>query len=133
MWSWISHSIFNGALHEREVMLLACAGGVALFVGSVSAWLGARFGANRAVRRAFRDRIEIPTLVTEVRYDELSRSIDAIALEIERISEAQRFAAKMLVERPANGPLSAPTVAVAAPTVTATAIPRREPEAITPH
>jgi hypothetical protein len=133
MWSWISHSIFHGVLRERDVMLLAYAGGVALFVGGVSAWLGAHFGARRAVRRAFRDRIEIPSLVTEVRYDELSRSIDAIALEIERISEAQRFAAKMLVERPANGPLSAPTVAVAAPTVTATAIPRREPEVITPH
>ena len=132
MWSWISHSIFHGALHEREVMLLAYAGALTLFVGSVSAWLGAHFGAKRAVRRAFRDRIEIPSLVTEVRYDELSRSIDAIALEIERISEAQRFAAKMLVERP-GGPLSAATVAVAAPTVTATAIPRREPEAITPH
>ena len=132
MWSWISHSIFHGVLHEREVMLLASAGALTLFVGSVSAWLGAHFGAKRAVRRAFRDRIEIPSLVTEVRYDELSRSIDAIALEIERISEAQRFAAKMLVERP-GGTLSAATVAVAAPTVTATAIPRREPEAITPH
>lgn len=132
MWTWISHSIFHGALHEREVMLLAYAGGVALFVGGVGAWLGAHFGARRAVRRAFRDRIEIPTLVTEVRYDELTRSIDAIALEIERLSEAQRFAAKMLVERPV-GPLSAPTVAVAAPTVTAAAIPRREPGAITPH
>jgi len=133
MWSWISHSIFHGVLREHDVMLLAYASGAALFVGSVSAWLGAHFGAKRAVRRAFRDRIEIPSLVTEVRYDELSRAIDAIALEIERISEAQRFAAKMLVERPANGPLSAPTVAVAAPTVTAAAIPRREPEAITPH
>jgi hypothetical protein len=71
--------------------------------------------------------------VTEVRYDELARSIDAIALEIERISEAQRFAAKMLVERPINGPVSAATVAVAAPTVTAAAIPRREPGVTTPH
>ena len=133
MWSWISHSIFHGALREREVMLLVYAGGVALFVSSVSAWLGAHFGAKRAVRRAFRDRIEIPSLVTEVRYDELTRSIDAIALEIERLSEAQRFAAKMLVERGASGALSAPTVAVAAPTVTAVAIPRREPEAVTPH
>lgn len=132
MWSWLSH-ILHGALREREIMLLAYAGGLALFVGSVSAWLGAHFGARRAVRRAFRDRIEIPSLVTEVRYDELTRSIDAIALEIERLSEAQRFAAKMLVERPVGGPVSAPTVAVAAPTVTATAMARREPGAITPH
>jgi hypothetical protein len=132
MWSSIFHSVFHG-MRDRDAMLLVVAGGVALFVGSVSAWLGATLGARRAVRRAFRDRIEIPSLVTEVRYDELARSIDAIALEIERISEAQRFAAKMLVERPANGPVSAATVAVAAPTVTAAAMSRREPGVTTPH
>jgi NAD(P)H-hydrate repair Nnr-like enzyme with NAD(P)H-hydrate dehydratase domain len=135
MWSSIFHSIFHGTLRERDAIILAAAAGVALGVGMVSAWLGAHFGAKRAVRRAFRDRIEIPSIVTEVRYDELSRAIDAIALEIERLSEAQRFAAKMLVERPASGSVSAPTVAVAAPTVTATAIPRRErePGVTTPH
>ncbi|HKN66958.1 MAG TPA: hypothetical protein VJW73_11820, partial [Gemmatimonadaceae bacterium] len=91
----------------------------------------AHFGARRAVKRAFRDRIEIPSLVTEVRYDELTRSIDAIALEVERISEAQRFAAKLLVER-ANTTVSAPAVS-APPTVSTTAIPRREAGVTTPH
>src|SRR5262245_38099954 len=120
MWSSIFHSIFHGPLRERDAFILVAAGGIALFVSAISAWLGAHFGARRAVRRAFKDKIEIPALVTEVRYDELSRAIDAIALEIERLSEAQRFAAKMLVERPngAAGGVSAPTVAVAAPTVT---------------
>jgi len=132
MWSSIFHSVFHG-MRERDAVLLVFAGGVALFVGMIGAWFGATFGARRAVRRAFRDRIEIPSIVTEVRYDELARSIDAIALEVERMSEAQRFAAKMLVERPAHGPTSAPTVAVAAPTVTAAAIPRREPGVTTPH
>lgn len=130
MWSSIFHSIFHGPLRDRDVMMLLAAGGMALFVGGISAWLGAHFGARRAVRRAFRDRIEIPSLVTEVRYDELARSIDAIALEVERISEAQRFAAKLLVER-ANATVSAPVVG--APTVATVAIPRREPEVTTPH
>ena len=128
MWSSIFHSIFHGPLRERDAMMLLAAGGVALFVGSIGAWLGAHFGARRAVKRAFRDRIEIPSLVTEVRYNELARSIDAIALEVERISEAQRFAAKLLVER-AN--TTAP--AVTAPTVSAAAIPRREAGVTTPH
>src|SRR5438045_7317009 len=114
MWSSILHSIFHGTLRERDAMMLVTAGGVALLVGSISAWLGAHFGARRAVKRAFRDRIEIPSIVTEVRYDELARSIDAIALEVERISEAQRFAAKLLVER-ANTTVSAPSVST--PTV----------------
>lgn len=128
MWSSIFHSIFHG-MRERDAMMLLAAGGIALFVGSIGAWLGAHFGARRAVKRAFRDRIEIPSLVTEVRYDELTRSIDAIALEVERISEAQRFAAKLLVER-ANT-VSAP--AVSAPTVSTAAIPRREAGVTTPH
>jgi hypothetical protein len=131
MWSSIFHSIYHGQFRDRDAMILLAAGGIALFVGFVSAWLGAHFGARRAVKRAFRDRIEIPSIVTEVRYDELARSIDAIALEVERISEAQRFAAKLLVER------TAPTVAtpaVNAPTVaTAAAIPRIEHGVTTPH
>jgi hypothetical protein len=65
-----------------------------------------------------------------VRYDELARSIDAIAVEVERISEAQRFVAKLLVER-ANTTVSAP--AVSAATVSAAAMPRREPGVTTPH
>ena len=130
MWSSIIHSIFHGPLRERDAMMLLAAGGVALFVGGIGAWLGAHFGARRAVKRAFRDRIEIPSLVTEVRYDELARSIDAIALEVERISEAQRFAAKLLVER-ANTTVSAP--AVSAPTVSTAAMPRREAGVTTPH
>jgi len=128
MWSSIFHSIFHG-MRDRDAMMLLAAGGMALFAGSVGAWLGAHFGARRAVRRAFRDRIEIPSLVTEVRYDELTRSIDAIALEVERISEAQRFAAKLLVERANTGT----TPAVSAPTVSTAAMPRREAGVTTPH
>jgi ABC-type transport system involved in cytochrome bd biosynthesis fused ATPase/permease subunit len=139
MWSSIFHSIFHGTLRERDAMILIAAGGVALFAGSVSAWLGAHFGAKRAVRRAFRDKIEIPSIVTEVRYDELSRAVDAIALEVERISEAQRYVAKLLVER-ANVPVSTPTMTspamaptVSVPAVTAPSVPRREAGVTTPH
>jgi hypothetical protein len=129
MWSSIFQSVFHG-MRERDALMLVAAAGIALFVGTISAWFGAHFGARRAVKRAFRDRIEIPTIVTEVRYDELARSIDAIAVEVERISEAQRFAAKLLVER-ANTAVSAPPMN--APTVSAAALPRREPGVTTPH
>jgi hypothetical protein len=129
MWQSIFHSVFHG-MRERDALLLVAAAGIALFLGTISAWLGAHFGARRAVKRAFRDRIEIPTIVSEVRYDELARSIDAIAVEVERISEAQRFTAKLLAER-ANTTVSAP--AVTAASVSAAAIPRREPGITTPH
>jgi|SRR5438270_216867 hypothetical protein len=130
MWSSIFHSIFHGSLRERDALILAAAGGVALFTGMFGAWVGAYFGSRRAVKKSFRERIEIPSIVTEVRYDELARSIDAIALEVERISEAQRFAAKLLVER-SNAALSA--APIGGPTVATPAIPLREPGITTPH
>jgi hypothetical protein len=35
----------------------------------------------------------------EQRFDQLQQSVDAIAVEVERIAEAQRFSAKLLSER----------------------------------
>ena len=37
--------------------------------------------------------------VAEARLEQLQQSIDAIAIEVERIAEAQRFSAKLLSER----------------------------------
>jgi hypothetical protein len=132
MWSSIVHSIFHGTLRERDAVILAFAAGSALFTGLLGGWFGSYFGARRAVRKAFRDRIEIPSIVTEVRYDELARSIDAIALEVERISEAQRFAAKLLVER-TNPTLSAPAVSAPTVAVPSASMAMREPGVTTPH
>ena len=39
-------------------------------------------------------------LQMEQRFDQLQQSVDAIAVEVERIAEAQRFSAKLLAERP---------------------------------
>jgi hypothetical protein len=42
---------------------------------------------------------EIPTVVQfEQRFDQLQQSVDAIAVEVERIAEAQRFSAKLLAQ-----------------------------------
>ena len=56
--------------------------------------------------RAFARRIErgtpvAPPISAEVRdqLQQISQSVDAIAIEVERISEAQRFTTKMLVDR----------------------------------
>jgi len=38
-------------------------------------------------------------LQMEARFDQLQQSVDAIAVEVERIAEAQRFSAKLLAER----------------------------------
>jgi hypothetical protein len=43
---------------------------------------------------------EVPNVLQmEARFDQLQQSVDAIAVEVERIAEAQRFSAKLLSER----------------------------------
>ena len=109
--------LFDGTLRAHYLLLFSVAGGIALTAGAVSAWLGARFGAKRAVHReldAMRAS-ELPARAEE-RLARLSESVDAIAIEIERIAEAQRFSAKLLAERGVPAPA-----------------PRKEPGQITPH
>jgi hypothetical protein len=44
-------------------------------------------------------RREVPNPLYDQRLDQLQQSVDAIAVEVERIAEAQRFSAKLLAER----------------------------------
>jgi hypothetical protein len=94
-------SIFFGTTRAHYVMLFSMAGSVALFAGFVGAWIGARFAARGAARTVLVEadvqRIDGAEL-TELR--QLTQSIEAIAIEVERIAEAQRFVARVLVERP---------------------------------
>lgn len=47
------------------------------------------------------DRSDTPG-VTDQRLERIEHAVDAIAIEIERISEAQRFTTKLLAERPSE-------------------------------
>ena len=109
---------FHGTLREHYLILFGAAGGIALLTGLVSAWLGAYVGARRAARKTLLEAIAAqPPQINEARLNQLIDAVDAIALEVERISEAQRFTARLLAERQAP---PAP-------------LPRRDPGAITPH
>ena len=68
----------------------------------------------RGVRR------EVIDLENSPRLQRIEQAVEAIALEVERIGEAQRFTTKLLSERQAD---AAPRIPV----------PRREPGTITPH
>ena len=115
MFDWLPR-YFDGTLREHYLLLFGAAASIALVSGIVSAWIGAHFGARRGVRHALRnDRAH--QLATGDRLDRLTDAVDAIALEVERISEAQRYTAKLLSERPASPIPPA----------------RREAERITPH
>jgi hypothetical protein len=109
---------FDGTLREHYLVLFGSAGAIAMVIGGFSAWLGARWGARRAARRAIEEaRLHGASARVESQLEQLTESIDLIALEVERIAEAQRFAARLLAERPATTP--APV--------------RRDPGVITPH
>lgn len=62
---------------------------VLLLVGSVWAW-------RLATRR---DQADVAALPAGARLEQLQESVDAIAVEVERIGEAQRFSAKLKQEQ----------------------------------
>ncbi|CAN5263825.1 hypothetical protein BH09GEM1_BH09GEM1_25790 [soil metagenome] len=104
--------LFAGTLRDHYIMLFSAAGAIGVMAGLVGSWIGAYLGARRAVRTAQLNRIEalpVPQLAA------VMQALDAIALEVERISEAQRFTTKVLSERQ-------PVV-----------LPRAESRSITPH
>ena len=72
------------------VVAVIIVGMVASFAGIIT-WFLRNFKAPR--------RSELPSPLYEQRFDQPQQSVDAIAVEVERIAEAQRFSAKLLAER----------------------------------
>ncbi len=105
--------VFMGTTREHYLLLFGAAGVIGLAAGLIGAWLGAYFGARRAVRNA--SLAQTSNLLTSAQLTPVMQALDAIAVEVERISEGQRFASRMLNDRPAGSLL------------------RGEPRNITPH
>jgi hypothetical protein len=91
--------ILNGTLREHYVLLFGMAGGIAAVVGFVAAWIGAQFGARRAARLAADDALARGGLGIDRSLSALVQAVDSIALEVERLSEGQRFTARLMSER----------------------------------
>lgn len=86
--------------HDLAILLLMTSTGLlTTTIGFAILWVRAR---ERAIRAMLESRaIESPT----ADLTHLVHSIDAIAVEVERISEAQRFTVQLLGDRePASGP-----------------------------
>jgi hypothetical protein len=109
--------IFLGTLREHYIMLFGAAGLFASTCGFAAAWVGARVGARAGTRRALEDQAHSSILRPDARLDQLTMAVDAIALEVERMAEGQRFTARILSERM---PPAIPS-------------PRRDPGTVTPH
>jgi hypothetical protein len=69
---------------------------IVVMVGALS---GILVGLVRGLKRQPQQASLPNTIQFEQRFDQLQQSIDAIAVEVERIAEAQRFSAKLLAER----------------------------------
>jgi hypothetical protein len=92
--------VWNGTLREHYLILFTAAGSIALVAGLVGAWFGARFGTRRVVQEVL-DVLPSASqqeLANQQLY-KLSQAVDTMSIEIERLSEGQRFAAKLLADR----------------------------------
>jgi hypothetical protein len=93
--------ILNGTLREHYVLLFGMAGSIAAVIGFAGAWVGAQFGARRAARLAAEEVLSRGGLSVDRSLTALVQAVDSIALEVERLSEGQRFTARLMSERQA--------------------------------
>ena len=110
--------VWNGTLREHFLLVFGLASALALFTGFVGAWIGSHIGARRGASRALHEarvelrdalRDELAAGPTALEIHRFGRTIDAIALEVERVAEAQRYSARLLTERAAHeAPPAAP-------------------------
>jgi hypothetical protein len=70
-----------------------------IIVGLVGALSAITVAFVRGVQKKPIQRDQPNVLVFQERFDQLQQSVDAIAVEVERIAEAQRFSAKLLAQR----------------------------------
>lgn len=92
--------LFYGTLREHYLLLFATAGSIGAVVGFVAAWFGAQFGARRAAQMAADEALAKGGLGVDRTLAALVQAVDAVSLEVERLSEGQRFTARLLSERP---------------------------------
>ena len=74
-----------------------------IFIGGPIAWAVSR----RIIRRG-EQRAAAPAVDLRPQLAQLQESVDAMAVELERIGEAQRFAARLAAERPGTLPPAPP-------------------------
>ena len=70
--------------------------GLSAVIGGTSVWVTM---ALRQARRAASQQAVPPSAEVMVRFDRLELALDSVAVEVERIGEAERFATKLLAAR----------------------------------
>ena len=80
----------------KVVQMLAAFGG---FLGFVTVLVIVTRAASWAMRSPRRSAAPEPGRIDDSRFTRLEEAVDSIAVEVERIAEAQRFSAKLMSER----------------------------------
>jgi hypothetical protein len=87
-----------GTMREHYLLLFSAAGGIGLLAGFVGSWIGGYLGGRRAVRSA---QLNAPVTgeSSRLQLEQLGQMVEAIAIEVERVSEGQRFTTRLLADR----------------------------------
>jgi hypothetical protein len=85
---------------DPDVLKVAQMAGVFVAaLGSLAVIMVIMATVSRMIKRNVPDKPEAPQPVDDHRLVRLEQAVDAIALEVERISESQRFISKLLSDR----------------------------------
>lgn len=76
---------------------------MAIIVPSVAVLIAFAVIGHRFVMRTMHSAAPQPSKIDDERFTRLEQAVDAVAIEVERISEGQRFVTRLLAER--NGAL----------------------------
>lgn len=96
--------ILRTLTREQLALILGAAGIgglITLFAAMFSAWIGGYFGARRAARR-LREEHARHVERSGAELLALRETLEAVAVEVERISEGQRFTSRLLADRAAE-------------------------------
>lgn len=100
-------------LNSHDIAILGMLASSVLFVTNVvfvGLWIRAR---ERAIRGSSSPRVteRLAPQLSDERQDRLELAVDAIAIEVERIAEGQRFVTRLLAEKSAQQPATPARVA----------------------
>jgi hypothetical protein len=101
-----------------DLMVLGMIASAALLVSNVvflTLWIRAREDALRAGHRSARVENARPAVDQQDRQERLELAVDAIAVEVERIAEGQRFVTRLLADKAAPQPAQRPAERVITP------------------
>jgi hypothetical protein len=106
-------------LNSHDLAILGMLASAGLFVSNIvflTLWIRAREASLRTRSRG--DRVEAasaPALEQQERHERLEVAVDAIAIEVERIAEGQRFVTRLLAEKATPQPVQRPAERVITP------------------